>query len=105
MRPTDPAPKPSYVAPRLPPPSPRQPKTETAPLRPQDGLCFKCCQPGHISRECPQRQNQLVVHPAVRGNGRGNHGTLNYNTGSNTHARGHAYNINVEATQEQPAIV
>src|SRR3954467_8011457 len=34
-----------------------------------------------------------------------NNGTLNYNTGSNTHARGHAYNIDVESTQEQPATV
>src|SRR3954466_11928165 len=105
MRPTAPAPRPSYVAPRLPPPPPRQPKTETAPLHPQDGLCFKWRQPGHISRDCPQRQNQLVVHPAGLGNGRGNNGTLNYNTGSNPHARSHAYNIDVEAAQEQPATV
>src|SRR4051794_10404949 len=66
-RPSAPAPRPSYVAPRLPPPPQRQPKPETAPpntapLRPQDGLCFKCCQPGYIARHCPQAQNQLVVH-------------------------------------------
>src|SRR3954464_14445815 len=76
-RPTAPAPRPSYVAPRLPPPPQRQPKPETAPpntapLRPQDGLCFKCRQPGHIARDCPQAQNQLVVHSVGRGHGRGN---------------------------------
>src|SRR3954466_11754096 len=108
--PTAPAPRPSYVAPRLPPPPQRQPKPETAPpntapLRPQDGLCFKCRQPGHIARDCPQAQNQLVVHPTGRGNGRGNNRTPNYSTRSTSHARGHAYNINVEEAQEQPATV
>src|SRR3954462_5034448 len=105
MRPTAPAPRPSYVAPRLPPPPPRQPKTETAPLRPQDGLCFKCRQPGHFSRECPQRQNQLVVHPAGRGNGRGNNGSPNYKNGSAAHACCHAFNIDAEVAKDQPATV
>ena len=109
-RPTVPAPRPSYVAPRLPPPPQRQPKPETAPpntapLRPQDGLCFKCRQPGHIARDCPQAQNQLVVHSVGRGHGRGNPRTPNYNTGSGSYARGHANNINAEEAQDQPATV
>src|SRR4051812_130165 len=105
MRPIAPAPRPSYVAPRLPPPPPRQPKTETAPLRPQDVLCFKCRQPGHFSRDCPQRQNQMIVHPAGRGNGCGNNRTPNYNTGSASYTRGHANNIDVEEAQQHPATV
>src|SRR4051812_3053467 len=56
--PSVPVPRPSYSAPRLPPPPPRPsalpPPTNVAPLRPQDGLCFKCRQPGHISTECPK---------------------------------------------------
>ena len=51
------------------------------------------------------RQNQLVVHPAGRGNGRGNNGTPNYKNGSASHTRGHANNIDVEEAQNQPATV
>src|SRR3954467_9304042 len=68
-----PIPRPSYAAPRLPPPPPRPralpPPANATPLRPQDGVCFKCHQPGHFSTEGPLRQNQLVVPPAGRGNG------------------------------------
>src|SRR3954463_11951066 len=50
--------RPSYAAPRLPPPPPRPralpPPPTVAPLHPQDGLCFKCRQPGHISRDFPR---------------------------------------------------
>src|SRR3954462_9926673 len=104
-----PVPRPSYAAPRLPPPPPRPralpPPPTAAPLRPQDGLCFKCRQPVHISRDCPQAQNQLLVHFVGRGHGRGNTKTPNYNIGSASRTRGYAYNINAEEAQDQPATV
>src|SRR3954465_3702183 len=51
------------------------------------------------------RQNQLIVHPAGRGNGRGNNGTPNYKNGSAAHVRGHAFNIDAEEAKDQPATV
>src|SRR3989337_2488145 len=55
-----PTPRPSYVAPRLPPP-PRQlniasgqPNAVAPP--PNDGLCRNCGQPGHRAFNCPQGQ-------------------------------------------------
>ena len=47
----------------------------------------------------------MIVHLAGRGNGCGNNGTPNYKNGPAAHARGHAYNIDVEEAQEQPATV
>ena len=58
-----------------------------------------------MARDCPQSQNQLVIRPAGRGNGRGNNRTPNYNTGSAAPVRGHAYNIDIEEVQNQPATV
>jgi hypothetical protein len=43
-----PAPSNNYTAPRVPP---------NAPLRPEDGLCFKCRKPGHLAKDCRQTQN------------------------------------------------
>src|ERR1041384_4738386 len=51
------------------------------------------------------RQNQLVLHPASRGNGRGNNGTPNYKNGSAAYARGHTNNIDAEEARDQPATV
>src|SRR6266566_2240941 len=104
-----PAPRPSYAASRLPPPPPRQPKAQAprpnAPLRPEDGLCFKCRKPGHLAKDCRSTQNQLGFPRNGRGNGRGNSQARNYNTGSANYGRGHAYNIDIEEVQDQPATV
>src|SRR3954464_14290124 len=56
-----PAPRPSYAAPRLPPP-PQMPRALPAPpnatpLRPQDGLCFTCRQPGHFPGSAPRNRS------------------------------------------------
>ena len=59
--PTAPAPRQSYVAPRLPPQPQRQPLRAVPPQASapnhNNGLCFKCGLPGHRSRKCPQNQN------------------------------------------------
>jgi hypothetical protein len=100
-RPAAPAPRPSYAAPRLPPPPPRQPRAQAAPpraapLRPEDGLCFKCRKPGHMAKDCRQTQNQL----AFPRNGRGNNQTRNYNTGPAAYGRGQAYHVDIEEVQD-----
>ena len=102
-----PAPRPSYVAPRLPPP-PRQPRVQggqpnaMAP-RPNDGLCFKCGRPGHRARDC--RQNQLALLTTGHGNGRGYNQLRNYNASPPAYGRGQANHVDVEEAQDAPTIM
>jgi hypothetical protein len=69
-QPTARAQRQSYAAPRLPPPPTRQPRLITPPPQapvptPNNGLCYKCGQPGHLATAFRTRINwpflQLVV--------------------------------------------
>ena len=102
-RPAAPAPRQTYAAPRLPPPPQRQPLRDVPPQasapNPNDGLCFKCGLPGHLSRNFPQNQNQL----ALPSNARGINQPRNHN--ARPYGRGQANNIDLNEAQDQPATV
>ena len=82
-----PAPRPSYVTPRVPPP-PRQLRTQggqpnNMAHRPTRKACHKCGQSGHFTKFCSQNQN---VRPSAV-------------------ELGHANHVKTEETQKAPTIV
>ena len=105
-----PTPRPSYVAPRLPPP-PRQLTIQggqsnvVAPPH-NDGLCHKCGQPGHLAINCRPGQLQNSSRPPVgRRKGRRNHPSRNCSARPPAMSGGQVTHVKIEEARESPKIV
>ena len=102
--------RPSYVAPRLPPP-PRLLTTQggqsnaVAPPH-NDGLCHKCGQPGHLAINCRLDRPKKAPRSAVsRMKGRRNHHTSSCSASPPAMSGGKVTHVKIEEARESTKIV